>query len=225
MNLKDLKKPLPLSEISWRVQSCGISAKGKPWAIVLAYKDARADMNRLDEACGPGNWQRKHSFGNNGEVLCSVGIKIGDEWVWKTDGAAQTNVEGEKGGLSDAFKRACVSWGIGRYLYNLTDNFAECSLDSKKRYEDDWNSAKVTPQNNKKDKKAVYMYWKAPKLPAWAIPDDNIYNTLRRLANGNQEHINMIQSKMTELQVDKLDDMEESIIKGLIKTIEMSKAS
>ncbi|AZO96174.1 Rad52/Rad22 family DNA repair protein [Halocella sp. SP3-1] len=181
MDLEKLKEPLPIDEISWRVQSCGINSSGKPWAMVLAYKDARADMNRLDEVCGPGNWQRKHSFGNNGEILCSVGIKIGDEWVWKTDGAAQTNVEGEKGGLSDAFKRACVSWGIGRYLYNLTENFAECSMDKNKRYQDGWNSAKVTAKNNKQNHKDTWIYWKAPQLPSWALP--NRGNSIDKIEN------------------------------------------
>jgi hypothetical protein len=40
-------------------------------------------------------------------------------WIWKSDGAGATDVEGEKGMLSDALKRAAVRWGVGRYLYDL----------------------------------------------------------------------------------------------------------
>jgi len=41
------------------------------------------------------------------------------EWIWKADGAGDTDVEAEKGAISDAFKRAAVKWGVGRYLYDL----------------------------------------------------------------------------------------------------------
>lgn len=41
------------------------------------------------------------------------------EWVTKADGAGDSDVEAEKGAISDALKRAAVKWGIGRYLYDL----------------------------------------------------------------------------------------------------------
>ena len=56
MNLKDLQKPLEIKDIDFRIQSIN---KGK-YATILAYKDARVDMNRLDEVCGSENWQRDH---------------------------------------------------------------------------------------------------------------------------------------------------------------------
>lgn len=37
----------------------------------------------------------------------------------QTDGAENTDIEPVKGGLSDAYKRAAVKWGIGRYLYDM----------------------------------------------------------------------------------------------------------
>lgn len=83
---------------------------------LLLYKDARADMIILDETFGPENWQRKHEL-INGNLFCSVGIEFGGEWVWKQDVGTESNTEKEKGQASDAFKRACVNWGIGRELY------------------------------------------------------------------------------------------------------------
>lgn len=83
---------------------------------LLLYKDARADMIILDETFKPENWQRNHEL-INGNLFCNVGIKIDGEWVWKQDVGVESYTEKEKGQASDAFKRACVNWGIGRELY------------------------------------------------------------------------------------------------------------
>lgn len=83
---------------------------------VLSYVTARDVMDRFDESVGPENWQvRFHE--HMGRTLCDIGVKIADEWVWKSDGAGDTSIEGEKGGQSDAFKRAAVMWGFARDLY------------------------------------------------------------------------------------------------------------
>jgi hypothetical protein len=92
----------------------GDATKGK----ALAYLDARDVMGRLDEVCGPGGWQCRYSHALN-KTVCDIGVKVGDEWVWKADGAGDSDIEAEKGALSDAFKRAGVRWGIGRYLYDI----------------------------------------------------------------------------------------------------------
>ncbi len=84
---------------------------------ILLYKNARVDMNILDETVGCFNWQRRHEE-IKGNLFCGVGIKQGDgEWTWKYDCGTESNTEKEKGEASDAFKRACVCWGIGRELY------------------------------------------------------------------------------------------------------------
>ena len=73
-------------------------------------------MERLDRDVGSQNWQtRYHEVA--GKVCCELGIKIDGEWVWKSDGAGETSIEGEKGGFSDAFKRAGVHHGYARELY------------------------------------------------------------------------------------------------------------
>lgn len=115
IDLSALSAPFPPDKISWRV---GSTNKDKTKGMALAYIDARDVMDRLDEACGPAGWQCSYPHAN-GKTVCSIGIKIGDEWVWKANGAGDTDIEAEKGALSDAFKRAAVCWGIGRYLYDL----------------------------------------------------------------------------------------------------------
>lgn len=115
----DLKfRKLKAGEISVRIKQVGES-KGKVWAMMLLYKDARCDMAILDETVGAMNWQREHST-VNGDMFCSVGIK--DEngvWVWKQDCGTEgdSGTEAEKSRASDSFKRACTNWGIGRELY------------------------------------------------------------------------------------------------------------
>ncbi|MAT38880.1 MAG: hypothetical protein CL946_04675 [Ectothiorhodospiraceae bacterium] len=110
-----LQAPLQAHEIDFRVQS--ITAGGG--AIILAYKDARVDMNRLNKAFGVGGWQRKHEV-INGNLFCSVGIwndTIG-QWCWVQDVGTESNTEKEKGQASDSFKRACFNLGIGIELYD-----------------------------------------------------------------------------------------------------------
>jgi len=158
MNLNQLRDYFPAEDIEWRVQRSGFS-NGKPWAMVLAYITNRAIMQRLDDVCGPENWMNRFMECESGAVECGIGIKCGDEWIWKYDAAEPTQVEAVKGGRSASMKRAGVQWGIGRYLYNLETNFAECRTD-RPADRNGWNQAKA-------DGKA--FYWKAPQLPAWAL--------------------------------------------------------
>lgn len=103
---------LKANEIDCRVAT--VSATG---CSLLLYKDARVDQNILDETVTPQRWQRHHEV-IDGNLYCSVGIKFGDEWVWKQDVGTESYTEKEKGQASDSFKRACFNWGIGRELYS-----------------------------------------------------------------------------------------------------------
>lgn len=96
---------------------CRVSRITEKAVELLLYKDARVDMRLLDETVGPENWQCRYSVINN-RLFCDVGLRFGDgEWVWKQDVGNPSNMEAAKGEASDAFKRACFKWGIGRELY------------------------------------------------------------------------------------------------------------
>jgi hypothetical protein len=103
-----LSRPWPKGEVKER--------KG-PGGKMLSYVDARQVQNRLDEVVGTENWQT-HFSEVCGNYCCTLSLKIDGEWVAKSDGAGETSIEGDKGGFSDAFKRAAVSFGIARYLYS-----------------------------------------------------------------------------------------------------------
>lgn len=106
-------RTLYANEIECRVGT--ISEKG---LSLLLYKDARVDMKLLDEIYGVSNWQRKHEV-IGGNMYCSVSIwdEKKKQWISKMDVGTKSRTETEKGESSDAFKRACVNWGIGRELY------------------------------------------------------------------------------------------------------------
>tara|TARA_R100000951_G_scaffold494_2_gene2181 strand:+ start:1669 stop:2202 length:534 start_codon:yes stop_codon:yes gene_type:complete len=114
MDLKKLSEPLSIEDVEFRVQSIN---KGG-YATILVYKDARVDMNRLDSVAGRGFWKREH-FTIGHSMYCRVSIfnKDINEWVSMEDVGTPSNTEKEKGLSSDAFKRACTNWGIGRELY------------------------------------------------------------------------------------------------------------
>lgn len=122
---EQLAAPFPPDRVSWRV---GSTNKDKNRGMALAFIDARDVMERLDDVIGPGRWSNRYPHAN-GKTVCEIGVLIQDldpvQWVWKSDGAGDTEYEAEKGALSDAFKRAAVRWGIGRYLYDLPAPWVE----------------------------------------------------------------------------------------------------
>lgn len=115
MDYKSLSRPLDISDVDFRVQSIN---KGG-YATILAYKDARVDMNRLDEVLTPYGWQRDYKV-IDGNLYCGVGIwnEKTSQWIWKWDVGTESMADKEKGKASDSFKRACFNVGIGRELYD-----------------------------------------------------------------------------------------------------------
>jgi len=175
-----LQEKFPINQLSWRIQSSGIGNDNKPYAFVVPYIDSRDSQNRLDEIFGCGGWQdeyeRHRGFpipytepipktqGKKPKLLthkivdsgycCTIKCKINGEWISKGDNAPDTDIESLKGGSSDAFKRAAVKWGIGRYLYDIKDRMYAQIVDKNTagaKYHNDY-------KNNQK------YYWIGPQL-------------------------------------------------------------
>jgi hypothetical protein len=129
-----LAAPFPADKVSWRVgtsnkkkvqRDTGNNSAKATKGQVLAYIDARDVMDRLDEVVGPENWQDRYTHVDK-KTVCEIDIWVeGRGWVTKADGAGDSDIEAEKGALSDAFKRAAVRWGIGRYLYGMGNTWVE----------------------------------------------------------------------------------------------------
>ena len=114
---------------------CRIAMVKESGVSILLYKDARVDQNILDEVVGPMNWSRTHQLIGD-RLYCTVSIRDSEtgEWVSKQDVGTESNTEAEKGQASDAFKRACFNWSIGRELY--TAPFTYVTLSENEFYED-----------------------------------------------------------------------------------------
>jgi hypothetical protein len=104
-----LKRPFPYNKLRWR--------KGQGNSGDLVYITARDVMDRLDEVFGMSGWQTNYDF-IGGRMICKLSVNFHGrscEWITKSDGADDSNIEG---GISDSLKRAGVLLGIGRYLYH-----------------------------------------------------------------------------------------------------------
>ena len=168
IDFKALSAPFDPDLVSWRI---GSMKKDKTAGMALAYIDARVVMDRLDDVCGPAGWQCKYSHAN-GKTVCDIGLHVTSMeqtdpqgWVWKADGAGDSDIEAEKGALSDAFKRAAVRWGIGRYLYDLPSPWVEV---------DEWK--RIKPAEFKKLGQILREHTRsildpAPKAPGTTKPD------------------------------------------------------
>lgn len=134
--LKHLFAEFPKEDVHWRSQSL---TKDGSKAMALAYIDARNVMDRLDQIVSSENWQDRYEV-HGSRVVCYLSIRVDGEWITKADGAGDTQVEAEKGALSDAFKRAAVKWGIGRYLYDVPTPWVPCESYERngKRYWKKW---------------------------------------------------------------------------------------
>lgn len=104
-------RDLTAEEIDCRVATCNENG-----VSLLLYKDARCDMNILDETVGSMNWQRRHTR-DNANCIVEIWDDAKKQWIAKEDTGTESYTEKEKGQASDSFKRACFNWGIGRELY------------------------------------------------------------------------------------------------------------
>lgn len=118
--VEKLKAPIPYS---WRVQS---RTKDRSKAMCTAYIDARDVMNVLDQHCEYG-WESQFKD-VAGFIFAGIGIrddKGNTHWRWDAGQRVEDNAQDQmydqaaKSAASDAFKRAAVQWGVGRFLYDL----------------------------------------------------------------------------------------------------------
>lgn len=117
-----LKYPIPYK---WKIQS----VKGDK-AQCVAYIDARDVMDLLDRAIGIENWRDSY-YRDHDRLVCKLELRVNGEWIAKEDVGTESAFESEKGEYSDAFKRAAVKWGIGRFLYDLDTKWVDVNEKSQ----------------------------------------------------------------------------------------------
>lgn len=139
-----LAEPFAVSEVKWKAQ---VIRGGR--ALSVAYVDARCVEDRLDQVFGVDGWQDTYQVLPNNSVVCKLRVRVGTDWIEKSDVGSQSDQPDEgdrlKSAFSDALKRAAVKLGIGRYLYRLPQQWVD--------YDAQTRQLKGTP-----------------KLPDWAQP-------------------------------------------------------
>ena len=122
-----LRRPFHPDQIKTRMLESRGGDKDQSMGVPLLYVQRQDVEERLDDVVGANRWGRTYDAQGD-RVVCNLGIQCvfegtdGDtytEWVWKADGAGATDIEGDKGIYTDAFKRAAATWGVGRYLYDM----------------------------------------------------------------------------------------------------------
>ena len=142
MDIYKLKDPLCVGQIDFKINQVK-KTKDSVWASILAYKDARTDMQVLDEAVGAFNWQVEYQRDSKGVLQCTLSIwdEEKQQWISKTSNGVESDFESEKGEYSDAFKRAGFMWGIGRQLYDFPSIWVQLSEGD---YYEDGNKVKAS---------------------------------------------------------------------------------
>ena len=140
---------VPVELIEWRVDGRPNTSRTPPSSRFVPYIGAATVAGLLDEWVGPDGWSDAYEVGvvdKKEAMWCTVSIRVEDRWVSKTDIGVPTNFEGQKGAVSDAFKRAaCLKWGVGRNVYQLPTLWAPCKVTSKNGNDTAWPTDQTIP--------------------------------------------------------------------------------
>lgn len=129
--LKALSTPIQDDDVEWKVQTVTNGNNGLK-ALLVPYVTSRAIMARLDEVFGL-CWQDEYKvldIGGKPGMQCTIIItdpNSGRVITKRSDAAELTHIEAIKGGYSDSLKRAAVKFGIGRFLYDLPQQWVQIS--------------------------------------------------------------------------------------------------
>ena len=243
-------RELRADEVDARVST--INDKG---LSLLLYKDARCDMNILDETVGPMNWEREHEIIGD-RLYCTVSIFDEDKnaWVSKQDVGTESYTEKEKGQASDSFKRACFNWGIGRELYTApsfiwinADLYKKADKGGKPTTYDKFSVESMTVENHKitgltiknlSTNKIVYTYGSQAKQTSESrikkeIADNGMEHYIPLITMQQKQYfLNVYEGKEDKLEellaknnLKCLNDMPQKLASQLMKAIEEKRKS
>lgn len=142
--MQRLAEPFPPHSIEWKP---GVMMKDGSKCLAMAFGDYRDYQLRLDDVV-PGEWSVTFKPWSENKIICEL-IVCG-----VTRSSTGEYTPGERGAVSEgpnaeaqAFKRACVMFGLGRDLYNCPSIWVP--MDDKK---------KITPEG-KKQLDTHYTRW------------------------------------------------------------------
>lgn len=194
------------NEISCRIQT--ISEKG---LSLLLYVTSRAGQTMLDEKYGELGWKDSYKI-VGGELYCTISVwdKEKEQWISKEDIGTASNAEKEKGRASDAFKRACVKFGIARELYSAPFIWIPAS------------ACKIQDRNGKfmtydKFKVHTITYNAAREIDSLKISNQNLDIVFAKVESGkiNRNHYNALLELIKRAKVDTEQILEQCNINDL----------
>ena len=108
---------VPLDKVEWRVDGNIDSGGG---CRVVCYIDAPTVAGLLDAWVGPDRWWDRYEPAPNGALWCHLTVAFDDREVTKVDLGTPSNMEADKGLVSDAFKRVAMrKWRVGANVFDL----------------------------------------------------------------------------------------------------------
>jgi hypothetical protein len=139
--LEVLQAPTPPDDIKFLPKSVFVTneTRGEGTALAIPHIDARFTQSRLDEACGPFEWQSE-ARECAGYLCVGIGIRNPEtgEWLWKWDSGDEGKGDGKFGAkdkISGGLKRTGYLWGVGRDVYDYPTRRLRCKL---KKEKGDW---------------------------------------------------------------------------------------
>ena len=177
--INKLGTPFPFEAVGAKIQ---VTNSEKTKGMAVFYLDSRSIQKRLDEIVGAFNWSNHYSSWQNNSQICGISIynEERQEWITKHDGAENSDVQAIKGGLTDAFKRAAVLWGIGRYLYQMEGVWVEIEQRGKSSYIKD----------NQQGKLKLAYETAIEKIFGSEIKQQNLNNDTQSNINSSNQSIN-----------------------------------
>lgn len=127
MDTEKLREPFPVEHIEWKPSA---TTRDKAKALAVPYADIRAYEDRLNETCD--GWSTNiHWLKLENKIVCTVALVI-EETSRENAGESPLNDENAATiAYAQAFKRACSSFGLGRYLYDLPTSWVPYDGDRK----------------------------------------------------------------------------------------------
>ena len=205
-------RSLRADEIECRVGQIARNGNG---LSLLLYKDSRTDGDILDETVGAENWQCEYDV-INGQLFCTVSIwdEAKSQWIRKQDVGSPSNVEAEKGRSSDALKRACFRWGIGKELYtapriwvyaNSRDGSKNCTIqqgqNGKMQCYDSFSVERIDIANHEILYVSIRNDETGQTVFAWAKPEyqDELVNPSQPANAPSREQLEELSGLVTQL--------------------------
>lgn len=130
--MQQLAQPFPADIIDWKPSA---TTKDKTKALGAAYVEVRYYIARLNEVVGE-HWHDEYQFMSADGRLVACGLTINGVTRWDIGEQSANDENTATAAIAQAFKRACVKFGLGAHLYHMESAWVPYDA-QRKRFTDD----------------------------------------------------------------------------------------